>query len=67
MSPSEKNHGNIPPTIDENTGGVTISHAKQSIVISIPAFRRLRFPVGGVYKAEYDDAARTVLLSLGLL
>lgn len=67
VSPSEKNHGNIPPTIDENTGGVTISHAEQSIVISIPAFRRLRFPVGGVYKSEYDDAARTVLLSLGLL
>lgn len=67
VSPSEKNHGNIPPTIDTNAGGVTISHAEQSVVISMPAFRRLRFPVGGEYKPEYDDAARALLLSLGLL
>ncbi len=66
-SPSEVNHGNIPPTIDDNAGGVTISRAEQMTVISMPALRRLRFPVNGEYKAEYDDAARVVLLSLGLV
>lgn len=66
-SPSEVNHGNIPPTIDDNAGGVTISRAEQTTVISMPAFRRLRFPVDGEYKAEYDDAARPVLLALGLV
>ena len=66
VSPSEKNHGNIPPTIDDNAGGVTISHAEQMTVISLPAFRRLRFPVDGKFKPEYDQAARTVLLALGL-
>lgn len=66
VSPAEKNHGNIPPTIDANAGGVTISHAEQMTVISLPAFRRLRFPLNGEYKSEYDDAARAVLLALGL-
>lgn len=67
VAPSEKNHGNIPPTIDDNAGGVTISHAEQSTVISLPALRRLRFPVDGQYKPEYDEVARTLLLSLGLV
>ncbi len=67
VSPSEINHGNIPPTIDNNAGGVTISHAEQTVVISLPALRRLRFPVDGEYKTEYDQAARTVLLALGLV
>ncbi len=67
VSPSEKNHGNIPPTIDDNAGGVTISHAEQLTVISLPALRRLRFPVNGEYKPEYDSAARAVLLALGLV
>lgn len=67
VSPSEKNHGNIPPTIDNNAGGVTISYAEQMTVISLPAFRRLRFPVNGKYKPEYDDAARAVLVALGLV
>lgn len=67
VSPSEVNHGNIPPTVDDNAGGVTISHAEQTTVISMPAFRRLRFPVNGEYNAEYDDAARAVLVSLSLV
>ncbi len=67
ISPSEVNHGNIPPTIDDNAGGVTVSHAEQTTVISLPALRRLRFPVNGEYKKEYDNAARSVLLALGLV
>ena len=66
-SPSEINHGNIPPTIDDITGGVTLEYAEQITVISLPALRRLRFPVNGEYKPEYDQAARAVLMCLGLV
>lgn len=73
--PSEANHGNVTPSVsDRNShtgeylaGGVTISHAEQTVVISLPALRRLRFPVGGEHSRERDIAARTVLASLGLL
>ena len=47
-------------------GGVTISHAEQSVVLSLPALRRLRFPVGGKYETKVENAARTVLAALGL-
>ena len=64
--PSEVNHGNIPPTIED--GGFTISKALQTTVISLPAIRRLRFPVDGrAPTAQVDNAARTVLVALALL
>lgn len=47
-------------------GGVTIAFAEQSIVLSLPALRRLRFPVNGESNAERDNAARTALAALGL-
>ena len=47
-------------------GGVTISRAEQTIVLSLPARRRLRFPIGGKGSKEIDNAARTVLAALGL-
>ena len=47
-------------------GGVTIDHAEQTIVLSLPALRRLRFPSNGGASAEMDNAARTVLAALGL-
>ncbi|TAM61182.1 MAG: type I-U CRISPR-associated protein Cas7 [Rhodanobacter sp.] len=48
-------------------GGVTIASAEQTIVISLPALRRLRFPdAQGNHGAERDNAARTVLAALGL-
>ena len=64
--PSEANHGNVTPTIA--TGGVTISKAIQTTVLSLPALRRLRFPLDGKArsKPEVDDAARTTLAILGL-
>ncbi len=73
--PSEANHGNVTPSLSERdretgeylSGGVTIASAEQTIVISLPALRRLRFPVDGVYSAERDLAGRTVLAALGLL
>jgi CRISPR-associated protein Csb1 len=47
-------------------GGYTISAAEQTVVLSFPALRRLRFPVEGRLDPKVDDAARTVLAALGL-
>ena len=62
--PSEANHGNIPPSLAD--GGVTISKAVQTTVLSLAALRRLRFPLDGKHSLERDDAARTALAALGL-
>lgn len=62
--PSEANHGNVTPTIA--SGGVTISKAVQTTVLSLPGLRRLRFPVNGKTAPATDDAARTALAALGL-
>ncbi|MEX1027989.1 MAG: type I-U CRISPR-associated RAMP protein Csb1/Cas7u [Candidatus Paceibacterota bacterium] len=48
-------------------GGVTIDYALQTIVLSLPALRRLQFPVEGEQTAERNRAARTVLAALGLV
>ena len=65
VSPSEVNHGNIPPDI--SPGGVTIEYAEQTAVLSLPALRRLRFPINdGALNAEVDAAGRTVLAALAL-
>jgi CRISPR-associated protein Csb1 len=79
-SPAEANHGNIPPSLvyandrDENghlvpKGGYTIDYAEQTTVLSLPALRRLRFPVESDKKSspESDTTARTYLAALGLL
>jgi CRISPR-associated protein Csb1 len=65
--PSEANHGNVTPTISD--GGFTIDYAEQTTVLSLPALRRLRFPVrpGDKSTPEGDNAARTYLAALGLL
>jgi len=47
-------------------GGVTVDSAEQTIVLSFPALRRLRFPLDGKLDPKFDDAARTVLAALGL-
>ncbi|WP_437623236.1 type I-G CRISPR-associated RAMP protein Csb1/Cas7g [Sorangium sp. So ce1151] len=72
-SPSAINHGNIPPSIDAAAGGVTMSHAVQTTVLSLGALRRLRFQTacsGERLPAEQRDAAeaaaRTVLAALAL-
>lgn len=65
--PSEVNHGNVTPTIKD--GGVTIARAQQTVVLSLPVLRRLRFPAGGQTQSDpkRDAVARTVLAALGLL
>jgi CRISPR-associated protein Csb1 len=64
--PSEANHGNVTPTIAD--GGFTIAYARQTSVISLPALRRLRFPLNGSASSTptVDDAARTALTALAL-
>jgi len=72
--PSEANHGNIVPSLSDRdsktgeylAGGVTISYADQTTVISFAALRRLRFPVKGEQTAERNLAGQTVLAALGL-
>jgi len=72
-SPAEANHGNIPPSISKSNsegvplgGGVTIDRAEQTVTLSLPALRRLRFPVDCERSAEFDQAAQTVLAAMGL-
>lgn len=64
--PSEANHGNVVPTIED--GGFTISKARQTTVLSLSALRRLRFPLNGAVDSdrEVNLAARTTLAALGL-
>ena len=61
--PSKINHGNIPPNIDATAGGVTISTAVQTTVISLAALRRLRF---AGHSREAETAARTAVAALGV-
>lgn len=61
--PAEINHGNIAPSIDSQSGGVTISEARQTTVISLAALRRLRFP--GLSR-NAEAAARTAVAALGV-
>ncbi len=69
LSPAMFGHGNIPPTINETTGGVSLDHIQQQTTISFLALQSLRFPDDGegqTTKAR-DDAARTVLAALALV
>ncbi len=61
--PSEINHGNIAPSMDASAGGVTISEAVQTTVISLAALRKLRF---AGHSREAEVAARTAVATLGI-
>ncbi len=67
--PSEVVHGNIAPTIEETNGGITMSYALQTVVLSLTALRNLSFPLEN-RDSESQKArnilARTVLAALGL-
>lgn len=72
-SPSAINHGNIPPSIDSDAGGVTMSHAVQTTVLTLAGLRRLRFQTNCAGERIPDDkrdaaetAARTALAALAL-
>ena len=61
--PSQINHGNVTPFIDSQAGGVTISEARQTTVLSLAALRRLRF---AGHSREAQVAARTAVAALGV-
>lgn len=78
---SEVGLGNVTPSLkvapeqrrnfesEYNHGGVSVRFARQIAVLSLPALRRLRFPVDGQtpeQQAVADVAARTVLAALAL-
>lgn len=72
-TPAAINHGNVPPAIDTEAGGVTLDHAVQTIVLSMAALRRLRFvtdikgkPLDAKTRAAAEVAARTSLAALAL-
>jgi CRISPR-associated protein Csb1 len=62
--PSNVNHGNVTPT--QSDGSYTCAYALLTTVISLPALRRLRFPLNGGVSRQQDNAARVVLTSMGL-
>lgn len=70
--PSEINHGNVTPSLKSDKGvphhgGITMSYARQSVVLSLPALRRLRFPDGtGAVDPERNALAQVALAALGL-
>jgi CRISPR-associated protein Csb1 len=73
-SPSAINHGNIPPTVDAEAGGVTMSHAVQTTVLSLAGLRRLHLqrncagePIAGTQRDAAEVAARTALAALALV
>jgi CRISPR-associated protein Csb1 len=60
--PAAINHGNIPPKIESDAGGVTMSHAVQTTVLTLAGIRRLRFQTdcsGERIPPEKRDAAET--------
>ena len=64
-NPSKANHGNVTPTIKD--GGFTISKAVQTTVLSLPALRRLRFPIDETGPdSDLDLVARTTLAAQAL-
>ena len=72
-TPAALNHGNIPPSIDAEAGGVTIDYALQTAVLSLPALRRLRFvestageSLATEQREDAELSARTVLAALSL-
>lgn len=62
--PSEVNHGNVTPSISE--GGFTIAYALRTSTLSLPALRRLRFPIDGQRDPERDRVAQAALAALAL-
>lgn len=72
-SPAVINHGNVKPSQDAESGGVTVDYAEQVTVLSLPALRRLRFATkadgtrfDSKERRSAEDAARTVLAALAL-
>jgi CRISPR-associated protein Csb1 len=68
---SSVNHSNVAPSIDPFAGGITFDHALQTVVLSLPALRKLRFATDLEGKPLADrpaaeKAARTALAALAV-
>ena len=63
VKPSEINHGNIAPSVEDGLG-VTVDYALQTWVLSLAALRRLRFATAS---AEAEQHGRAVLAALALV
>jgi CRISPR-associated protein Csb1 len=72
---SEVGLGNVTPSLNDpktnayNHGGVTVQFARQITVLSLPALRRLQFPVAARSaedQAKANGEGRTTLAALGL-
>lgn len=71
--PSQINHGNVTPSIDEKAGGITAQSITGTTVISFAQLRRLRFPVTtdgqrleGKARRAAEQAAHAALAALGI-
>ncbi len=66
VRPSEINHGNI--LFESANAGIRCQYVEESTVISLPALRRLRFPLDSAQPsdAKVDALARTVLAAIAL-
>lgn len=72
-SPAGINHGDLPPRIDGESGGVTMDYALHTVVLSLAGLRRIRFQtrsdgtrLPSAIRAEAEIAARTSLAALAL-
>jgi CRISPR-associated protein Csb1 len=71
--PSQVNHGNVTPSVDDKAGGVVAGRIVATTVLSLIQLRRLRFPadvdgsaIAPVQRKDVEGAARTALAALGL-
>lgn len=71
--PSQVNHGNITPSIERRSGGVTADRIVATTVVSFAGLRRLRFPldpqrapIPDERRRETEAAAHTALAALGI-
>lgn len=69
--PSAVNHSNVTPSVDTLAGGITFDHAIQTVVLSLPALRRLRFQTTLEGKklenqTDVERAARVALAALAI-
>lgn len=66
--PSDFGLGNIAPTVERDTGGVSVAYIQQHATIALLALQGLHFPDDdGRISRPRDDAARVVIASIALL
>lgn len=64
LKPSEINHSNIRPSVQQL--GVSVDYLQHTLVVSMAALRRLHFPVNGKLSSEIDAHAQAALAALAL-